>query len=872
MGTKEIKDRAGNLLAKGLRSEATDLLVDAARQLDIDERIDILMSAVKVIEPADPRRAYSLLAEIIELRPNYADAHLGAAVVLSNLGDHIRSARHLESCLKGELTLENKPLAAVMLSRYGLGAKALAFAKESFAHIEDKVATAGNCLDIALSVADWDFSEQLTQILEAAYLRGEYQQSNESAKTNILWNTDELTNVRIASLWSRKNFPHVTTGNSWGPRKPGKLRVGYLSSDFRRHPTAYLINGLLRNHDKENFEIFVYCSGWDDGSEIRREILKNSDFYRSVSDLSDASAADLIRSDDLDILVELNGVTKANRLGILCHRPAPVQLCYLGWPGTVGGRFADYIVADDYILGEEKSSLYPEQIVWLPDTYQINDYQSQPDLPIRAKEDFGFNSSDLVVGMFNSINKVQREVWDCWMRILIKVPSAKLWLLDPGNDAMENLAAETLRLGVELDRIVIAPRVDFREHLERLQVCDLALDPWPIGGHTTAADTLFAGVPLLAMEGTTYASRVNGSLLRAAGLEQLVTRNRDEYVRLAITLLENQQHLAMVKKLIGESIRGKPLFNASEKTKFMEKAYSALSKNSRVSAPGEQKSPVIALKKMHICILSPSNYSHSSAYDELAAQICYAARELGYDVNVKKNEFYRDRLNIILGAQHLPKTERGKLPPNAVVFNTEQLQACNSAWRDNILQVDSRVRFWDYSDRNIDTLSREGRSNIFKFEFGYQRQLDRIVQAREKDIDVLFYGSISTRRQEALGLIERAGVRVKRLFNVYGRERDSYISRARLVLNLHAYEDQILEIVRISYLMINGIAVVSEKNQNTECNEALSTGICCAPVEALPAELTRLLAEPLLVRDLEFRSREVIQRRSQSSLMRGLLQ
>ena len=557
---------------------AADYLESKAAECGGKRAVEMLLTAAQFLDATNPNRAKSILEKALTLDPQSGVAHLSLSIVLSNLGDARLSVSHLKEAVQLPLTPSQKILASVMLSKYGLLAPALEMAKEAYSLSGRPISDASNCLDIALQVADWDFVEELIKSLRSAHEKGLIEKTNQATKTNILWCDDEEINIKVIEAWSRRSFPKVAEPNRKIESNPvgRRLRIGYLSSDFRAHPTAWLVNGLIKNHDKSRFELFMYCSGWDDGSEVRKELISNFEVVRSVSELDDAAAAKLIASDKLDILIELNGPTKSNRMGILAERPAPIQICYLGWPGSAGGRFVDYIIADDYVVPQEKAGLYPEKIIWLSGTYQANDYPDRGSQPPLRKSDFGLTADGLVLGAFNSINKVRREVWAAWMEILKSSPDAILWLLDPGPDARENLARETRRFGIELDRIVIAPKVGHDQHLRRLAVCDLMLDSWPVGGHTTTADALAAGVPVLAIQGKNFSSRVGGSLLRAAGLDQFVTQGTKEYVALAVELLSNRKVLTGLKTAISESIKNSRLFNARATTEEIEMAYEAL--------------------------------------------------------------------------------------------------------------------------------------------------------------------------------------------------------------------------------------------------------------------------------------------------------
>jgi predicted O-linked N-acetylglucosamine transferase (SPINDLY family) len=460
----------------------------------------------------------------------------------------------------------------VRLSDHQLAATA---AREAYEKLGRPLRDASRLLYIAQRVADLDTMDALVTQLREAYAQGRASEAAETPRTHLLWCDDEALNIEVVKAWSQGNLP-IPAGVTAPPVQPlegRRIRVGYLSSDFREHPTSRLINGLLRNHDRTGFEVFLYCSGWDDGSPMRREVESHVEHVHTVTPLSDEAAAALIRSHRIDVLVELNGPTRANRMGILTYRPAPVQIDYLGWPGTVGGRVVDYVVGDWQTVPKGAEKAYPEKVIRLNKVYQINDYAEIPKPKTPSREKVGLPADRPVIGMFNAINKVGSEVWRTWMRVLHAVPEAVFWVLDPGPAARENLARAAAAQGVDPKRILYAPKMRQQSHWARLGCCDLMLDPWPYGGHTSTADALFAGVPVVALDCNNFAGRVSGALLRAAGLGVFVQSDVDLYVKTAVGLLRNRATLDKARRFIAEKVPASDVFNARSKTRQMEAAY-----------------------------------------------------------------------------------------------------------------------------------------------------------------------------------------------------------------------------------------------------------------------------------------------------------
>ncbi len=546
---------------------------DFAQSQDAARLLYILAAGVR---NRHPQQAIAILEHLLSRRP--ADTHARAAIapLYDRVGAQLKAKN---TALKVIETADAAPLdrlrAANLLVRFDAGPRAPQAALEAFEAMGRPLRFAAELLYIALRVADWKASRMLIDQIHQAYAQGRSDEVRESPRTHLLWCDDEATNLAVVASWNQRSLPQIRTNPPpVQDLKDRRIRIGYLSSDFREHPTARLINGLLRHHDHEQFEIFIYCSGWDDGSPIRAQINTHCDQLHTVTNLHDADAAALIRSHGIDVLVELNGPTRATRMGILAHRPAPVQIDYLGYPGSVGGRVVDYIIGDPYTVPPGAEQAYPEKVIRIQQTYQVNDYAALSLPPVQDRRSIGMPEKGPVLGMFNAINKVSEDVWTVWMRILKEVPEATFCLLDPGTAARKHLSDAVRAHGLNPQRRVAAVRpLPQMKHLARLQFCDVMLDPWPYGGHTSTSDALFAGVPVVALEGRNFASRVSGGLLRAAGLRVLVQPDIEGYVRMVIRLLRNPGDLAQLKRFIRDQVPRSNIFDAAGKARQLEWAY-----------------------------------------------------------------------------------------------------------------------------------------------------------------------------------------------------------------------------------------------------------------------------------------------------------
>ena len=358
-------------------------------------------------------------------------------------------------------------------------------------------------------------------------------------------------------------------------RRAGRLRIGYLSSDFHAHATAYLIAELIERHDRDRFEIHGYSYGPDPGGAMRAQLVSAFDRFTDIDVLAHRDAAARIRADDIDILVDLKGHTHRARPNILAFRPAPVQVNYLGFPGTMGAPFIDYIVADEFIVPRDRQTLYAEKLAYLPDCYQPNDTRREiPAAPGRAA--CGLPPQGCVFCAFNNSFKITPPFFAIWMRLLQQVPGSVLWLLESNTLVRRNLSAAAMAAGVDPDRLVFAPMLPHGQHLARHRHADLFLDTLPCNAHTTASDALWAGLPVLTCVGETFAGRVAGGIVHAAGLSELVANSLRDYEALALALARDSARLAGIRSRLGVGRANLPLFDVAKRTRDLEALYARM--------------------------------------------------------------------------------------------------------------------------------------------------------------------------------------------------------------------------------------------------------------------------------------------------------
>ncbi|MCE9633286.1 MAG: tetratricopeptide repeat protein [Methylophilales bacterium] len=378
---------------------------------------------------------------------------------------------------------------------------------------------------------------------------------------------------QCAENWAHIQFDKLQVPNFSFEREPkAKIKLGYLSADFHEHATAYLMSEVFELHDRNRFETIAYSYGPDDRSAMRQRLSKAFDHFEDVRSASNIEIASRIHQDGVDILLDLKGYTAHNRAQILAFKPAPIQVNYLGYPGTMGTTCVDYLIGDPIVTPPGHAHVYTEQLVLLPNSYQPND-RKRPLTNKPGRAECGLPETGFVFCGFNQTFKILPEIFTVWMRLLREVPDSVLWLLQANRWAENNLKREAEAQGVAASRLIFAPRLSLEQHLARQQQADLLLDTLPYNAHTTTSDALWASVPVVTCMGETFAGRVAASLLNAVGLPELITHNLQDYAALALKLARQPDELARLKKVLMENRNTSPLFDAVRFTRDLEEVY-----------------------------------------------------------------------------------------------------------------------------------------------------------------------------------------------------------------------------------------------------------------------------------------------------------
>ena len=509
-----------------------------------------------------------------------ADPRSHAALV--GMGNALQSLRrHHEALEAYGRALEVEPGAVEVLNNRGSvlrDMKRYADAAEAFrllaASRPDRDYAQSNQLHSQLYCCDWSGYESSVQRITERVMADE---AADVPFSFLAISSSPEAQLRCARRYVADRYPGATMPlPEPPPRRDPRIHVAYLSADFHAHATAYLMAGLFEKHDREKFRISAISFGPEADDPVRARLAAAFDDFIDVRRKSDFEAARIVRSLGVDIAVDLKGFTAGNRAGILAFRPAPVQVSYLGYPGTMGADYIDYLVADAVVVPPGDHGAYSEKIVTLPDSYQVNDSLRAISPRPLTRGEFGLPAQGFVFCCFNNNYKITPAVFQLWMRLLKRVPGSVLWLLEDNADASRNLRSEANRAGIAPERLVFAARMPVDEHLARQRLADLFLDTLPCNAHTTASDALWAGLPVLTCLGGSFAGRVAGSLLSALHLPELVVDDMDQYQALALGLATEPRKLAAIRERLAKQRQSAPLFDTDRFRQHLETAYQGM--------------------------------------------------------------------------------------------------------------------------------------------------------------------------------------------------------------------------------------------------------------------------------------------------------
>ncbi|SKA06013.1 Predicted O-linked N-acetylglucosamine transferase, SPINDLY family [Enhydrobacter aerosaccus] len=550
--------------ALACHQRALELEPDAAESLN--NRGNVLLALNR------PEEALADYDEALRRNPDFALAH-------NNRGNALQALGRVDEALAAyDRALQLMPDFVLALNHKGRILREMKRLDEAAAVFGRLLTLApqlpylpGMLFDTRLNACQWQGYDAAAAAIISAIRRGERADAPFTFFNYSLVPADQLL---CARAFAAADFPPsprpLVTGR---PVRRDRIRLAYLSPDFRQHATAYLTAGLFEHHHRSHFEVFGISYGPDDQSPMRARLQAGFDRFIDVREHGDRAVAELLHQEGIDIAVDLAGYTALNRAGILAHRPAPIQVLYLGFPATMGTSFIDYLIADHQVIPPQHEPAYSEKIVRLPDSYQVNDNKRAIAEQGPSRRELGLPDRAFVFCSFNNSYKIRPAIFDVWMRLLRAVEGSVLWLLDDNPFAIAAVRREAQQRGVSPNRLVFAPRVPLDQHLARHRCADLFLDTFPCNAHTTASDALWVGLPLITLTGDTFASRVAASLLNAVGLPELVTTNLAEYEALAFKLATTPDLLAETKGRLEAQRSQAPLFDTGRTCRHLESAY-----------------------------------------------------------------------------------------------------------------------------------------------------------------------------------------------------------------------------------------------------------------------------------------------------------
>lgn len=567
--------KARALLGQGLPVNAEQVL---GKALEVHPHMPTLLRdhANCLIKLRRFNEAIEQIERALFIEPRNASLYTVGGLAFAVMGRHEDAIANFDKALDIDPTLQSA-LFAKAASEY-----ALKRFQQAIRHLKLCNTDPLTILPAQMHICDWeDFVKNRHQLHEAAVKS----QCNPFHFLAMLDSPEAHLQIAQAHLefLQLKNAKDI----DFQERKPGSIRIGYFSSDFRNHALMHLMAELLESHDRQEFEVHAFSMGPQQFDAARERVVRSVHGFHDISGMTDQEAAGLSRSLHMDLAIDLNGFTMHGRPGLFAERCAPIQVSYLGYPGTTGANYIDYVIADRIVLPVGQQCFFTEKPVYMPHSYQVNDSQRVISARQFTREDLGLPHDGFVYCCFNNNNKILPETFESWMRILSAVPHSVLWLFE-GNDAVaDNLRTAAKSLGVHPDRLVFASRIPPDEHLARYRAADLFIDTLPYNAHTTASEALWAGLPVLTLAGQSFASRVSASLLSAVKLPELITATRRDYEATAVRLAMQPDELALLRARLKLQCKQSPLFDGKRFAKDLETAYRLIFERKQSGMPNE---------------------------------------------------------------------------------------------------------------------------------------------------------------------------------------------------------------------------------------------------------------------------------------------
>ena len=527
------------------------------------------------------KEAYNNYEKAIKLNPNYAEAYNNLGLLYGDLKKSKESIINFNKAIE----LKNNYIDAYKnrANVYSLNKKHTLAIKD-YNKLKILEPEKENIYESLIffnkaQICDWKDYKKILRKIENYLINNQIIVNYINPWKLLSW-TDSLQLIKnnVENYNNREHNTEDISKKIFSLSKKKKIRIAYYSPDFRRHAVSHLIVNVFECHDKNKFETigFNFCKYRDD--DMTQRISKTFDKFFNVKNIPDEDLISQSRNLEIDIAIDLAGHTADNRANIFSKKVAPIQVNFLGYPGTMGS-YMDYIIADKNLIEDKNGKFYFEKIIYMPDTYQPYDSKRSTIHNNYDRKKFNLPESGFVYCCFNSIYKVNPPIFNSWMRILKKTKNTFLCLLESNSHCKENLKNEALKRGVDANRILFSPLVDYEDIFQRFKFCDLFLDTFPYAAHTTASEALSSGLPLLAITGESFQSRVSTSLLKNLNLPELITTSIEDYENFAIYLANNPEKLIKIREKLLSSIKNSNTFNTKIYTKNLEKAYQQIYEN-----------------------------------------------------------------------------------------------------------------------------------------------------------------------------------------------------------------------------------------------------------------------------------------------------
>ena len=508
------------------------------------------------------------LKETIKLNPKFSPAYNNLAITLQQLGKLKESEINLKEAIKINPNFAEAyyNLGNTLKELEKLDESIIAY-KNSLALRKDYASAEVQMHNLMQLINDYSLENKLKEKSAKLGISTEAIQP-----FNLLsWVDNADQHLQRAKIWSKKNTMKILKPDFIFPKKiPERLKIGIFSADFNDHPIMYLIKGVFREYNKQNIEMFIFSYGRNKSKKWHQQIKQNVDHFFEVSDFSDEEIVNFSKTKKLDIAIDLMGYTRYSRSNIFKYRIAPIQINFLGYAGTTGAEYMDYIIADPVLIPNKNKVFFTEKIIYMPHTYLPTDYDPQNDKKLLQRGQFKLPQKAFVLCCFNNSYKISEKELDIWMRILRTKKNCVLWLIKSNKWSEKNLYKEAKKRNVETSRIIFAEKLPHLEHISRHQLADLFVDTFNYNAHMTASDALWGGLPVITKQGEQFSSRVASSLLTACGLSELISKNENEYEKLILEFIEKPEKLFKLKQKLSKNILKEPLFDTQRYTRNFE--------------------------------------------------------------------------------------------------------------------------------------------------------------------------------------------------------------------------------------------------------------------------------------------------------------